>query len=361
MQLHNPVTRAAGLRNVMLKAKGAKRQFFIAKIAGSGQEAKPARIFHDYFRWRDYIKNPDWLAAAKDEVWSPKFLGLAAGFPKLADQYPCYPAAQAMAVNDDPRAWNRVFTVQVAGCDYACVWCYVPKKLNQAQEAWGKYFTAKEIVDEFLAAREQHAKRMNVLRLSGGEVALVPELVVDVVAELKKRELDKEVYVWIDCNLSFPKWIRAIRKKFGEAIKSPNVGIVGCFKAANEEDFALTTGAESKFYAKTFLTAQLLLSLGADLYLYLPATVPGSEKEVLIKLRRFAERIAELNKNLPLRLQLQRILDYPATSENRRLAAQEGRVLECDQKAVHEIWYKRILPHMYKPRWLTKYVSQVPL
>lgn len=130
--------------------KGGK--YLISKIGGSKQEGGTRKVLNDYFRYKDYMDNKEWFGASEKEVWSPKFLGMAKNFwakpikeiKKLEYQNPSYFAAYRL--NGDPRNFSKVFTVQLAGCDYDCNYCYVPKELNAANPKLGKYFSAAEII-----------------------------------------------------------------------------------------------------------------------------------------------------------------------------------------------------------------------
>lgn len=360
MILHDPVKRAENIRRRMMK----NGQYLIAKLVGSGQEPDPKKLFHTYFRYKDYIKNLDWSLASKEDVWSSKFLGLGKdNFTKLEFQNPPYCAAWRMG--GDPRYWNRVFTVQLAGCNYACAYCYVPRELNAASPKFGKYFSAQKIVNELIAAKIQYKKEKstNILRLTGGEVAIVPELIIDIYREIKSRKLSKEIYIWCDCNLSTSKFLKVIKDDLEQIFRRKNISITGCFKAAaDSDDFSLITGAQPEFYNEQFEMARFFINIGADFYVYLPAIILGSKADLESKLRRFASKLADINKNLPLRVELLRIKDYPATLINKRLAAAEGRVLpDCDQSAIFELWYNKILPEMYSQNQLNKFCCQISL
>jgi len=51
--MFDPIKRAEILRNNAFK----NGKFLISKVGGSKQEPDPNKLFHDYFRYKDYIKN----------------------------------------------------------------------------------------------------------------------------------------------------------------------------------------------------------------------------------------------------------------------------------------------------------------
>jgi len=97
-------------------------KYLIARIEGSGQEADPNKVLDGYFRYKDYIKNPQWFAASREDVWSSKFIGLNGGadfvgsardLKILEFQNPAYAAAYRLG--GDSRNYSKVFAIQIAG------------------------------------------------------------------------------------------------------------------------------------------------------------------------------------------------------------------------------------------------------
>ena len=339
-------------------------KYLIAKIEGSGQPRKGKKVLDTYFRYKDYMDNKEWLSASLKEVWSPKFLGLNENIDsvsikqvkKLEFQNPSYSAANRLG--GDPREYSKVFTIQLSGCDFDCNYCYVPKQINIANPELGKYFSAKEIVSHFLSAKENSKEPMNVIRISGGNPTIIPEIIVDVYNEIKKQNLD--VYLWIDSNLSTPKYLEKSKEKLKNILNQKNVGVVGCFKGVCKEDFSLLTGAESEYYQKQFETAKWFLERGTDFYVYLPALVYKNNIEE--KLTIFVERLREIDKNLLLRVEVLEIIDYPGAKLNFERAKKLGRPLpETDQKIVFDLWYNKILPKFYSQEDLNKYCCEISL
>lgn len=338
-------------------------KYLIARIEGSGQEKDPNKILDAYFRYKKYMKNEEWFLASLEEVWSAKFLGLTNNFEsksirevkKLEFQNPAYSAA--FRLGGDPRDYSKVFTIQVAGCDLDCNYCYVPKPINVANQNLGIFFSAKEIIDHFLSARERSKEPMKVVRISGGNPTIVPEIIIDVYQEIENRDLN--AYLWVDSNLSTPKYMT--ESELENIINRRNVGVVGCFKGFCKEDFERLTGARQEFYARQFETAKWFLDKKTDLYIYVPALV-YEENKAEEKLRGFIEMQKSLNKNLPLRTEVLEIIDYPGAVLNYKRAEKLGRSIpKIDQRIVFDLWYNKLLPKYYSKEMLNKFCCEVPL
>lgn len=360
MNLYNPFKRAEIVRLKMIK----DGKYLIARIEGSGQERKAEKVLSEYFRYKDYMDDKEWFLAALDEVWSSKFLGLTENIwkvpikevKKLEFQNPAYSAAYRLG--GDPRNYSKVFTIQVAGCDFDCNYCYVPKQLNIANPKLGEYFSAKEMIGYFLSAKKESKEPMNVIRISGGNPTIVPEIIVDIYSEIKNQNLN--VYFWIDSNLSTSKYLKNLEEDLKNILNKKNVGVVGCFKGVSKEDFSLLTGVELDYYQEQFETAKWFLKQKTDFYVYLPALV--YEDDIEKKLTVFMERLRGLNKNLPLRVEVLEIIDYPGANLNIERAKKLGRPMpKTDQRLIFDLWHNKILPKYYSPEDLNKYCCEISL
>jgi uncharacterized Fe-S cluster-containing radical SAM superfamily protein len=364
--MFNPEKRAELVRSKMMK----NGKYLVTRIGGSVQEADPNKILDMYFRYKNYISGDnefenEWLKAPFSEVWSTKFLGLVENFwsrpideiKKLEYQNPPYSAALAFG-RKDPRDYNKVFAVQLSGCTYSCNFCYVPPEINLANPAFGKFFSPKEILNYFLSAKSRSKEPMNVIRITGGEPTIIPEIIVDIYNEIEKRDL--KIYIWIDTNLSMTKYLENIESDLKNIMKKRNVGVVGCFKGFCKEDFSILTGAEPKFYDKQFEAAKLFLDWKTDFYVYLPALIYNDDVEK--KAKGFVQRLQELNKNLPLRVEMLIIKNYPGAVINIREKANQGRPMPTiDQKLVFDLWYNKLLPKLYSKEMLNKFCCEIPL
>jgi uncharacterized Fe-S cluster-containing radical SAM superfamily protein len=367
-------------------------EYFIADYFGS-EMARDTPLTERYFRVREYIKSRDpgdfgqeWLRASHANVWSSKFLGLAEdGFQKLEFQNPGYSAA--FRLGGDPRHHNDTFVIQTNGCNFECSYCYVDRQLNSPELGKGKYFSVKKMLDVFLkerAARQKQGKHLNTIRLSGGEVTcIVPELILDVYKELERRCLSDTVYLWVDCNLSTPKYLQDLQTDLREIGHKKNFGMVGCLKTpgdgqSGQDDFARITKSEPEFFPKQFEVLDFLVNtVRVDMYVYLVPIIWGDRKTYSERLRCCAQRLSKIRPNLPLRTNVLRIRRYAPVEANMRAASREGRPLPRyveanfdewyqkefveDQKAASRIWFEETIPNGHDHDGLQKYRCQVPL
>lgn len=354
----DPIKKAEILREKMMK----DGKYLITKF--DIQEQNTGKVLDAYFRYKNYIDNKEWFSASLKDIWSPKFLGLTQNFwsvpieqtKKLEFQNPPYSAAYRL--DKDPREYNKVFTIQLSGCDYDCNYCYVPRESNVANIKFGKYFSVKEIVNYFLSAAEKSKEPIKVMRISGGNPTIIPEIILDIYNEIRNQNLN--IYLWIDTNLSSLKYLEDLKSDFEKILVQKNIGVVGCFKGTCNEDFSLITGAEPHHYEKQFETAKWFLNRGADFYAYLPALVYGNNVEE--KSRKFIKRLKNLNKNLPLRTEVLEIISYPWAKLNFERTKNLGRPLpKTNQKLVFDIWYNKLLPQFYSQENLNKYCCEMPL
>lgn len=352
--MFNSDQRAQVLRKNLIK----DGKYLLSKIGGAGQDPGERKVLTEYFRYKDYVDDIKWINSTEIEKWSDNFLGFGEnGFKKTEFQNPTYSASYNL--KRDLSEFSKVFTMQVAGCNYSCNYCFVLRELNSANEKYGRFFSAEEIVDEFLRIKKQSEAPMNVIRISGGECMIIPEIIIDVYAEMMKKSPDS--YLWIDTNLSTLEIIKEYRSELQKVLSQKNVGIVGCFKGTTKEDFSIITGAEERFCKEQFETAKLLIELEADFYVYIPAYV-YDKKHVEEKLEGFLFELQKVNKNLPLRLEMLKIEDFPAAKINFELAKKEGRSIpNTSQKAVFDLWYNKLLPKYYTEEELRKFCCEVEL
>ena len=359
--MFDPEKRAELVRPKMMK----NGKYLITKIKGSGEEFKHEEekiVYKDYFKFKWYLK-PEFFSAK--EIWSHKLIGLSENFwsvplrqiKKIRFQNPPYSAAYRLS--KEPKSYNKALTVQVAGCNYECNFCYIPKELNSANLKYGKYFSAKEIIENFSKARKASNEPLNVIRLTGGEVIIVPEIILEIYNEIEKNDLN-EIYIWIDTNLSTKKYLENIESDLKSIIKEKNVGVIGCFKGVCKKDFSIITGCEPNSYENQFETAKLFLDWKADFYTYLPALV--YENNIEGKIKSFIEKLRLLNKNLPLRIEVDMIIEYASAIINMTEKSKQGRSLpKIDQRIFFDLWYNKLLPKYYSKKMLEKFCCEVPL
>lgn len=374
----DPDALATSNRLLMMRKMAGANEYLVAEIEGSGQAGNS---YDTFFRYKDYVKErpglsqamKDWLKVPGSEIWSPKFLGLDSdGVQKLEFQNPAYVAA--LKLGGDPRDYNRVFVVQLIGCTYECPFCYVPKPINDLNDIHGQYFSAKAIVDAFEKLRAKSFKDdgvdIKVIRITGGEApTIVPELIVDIWRELDSRGLCKQVYLWIDTNLSTPFFMKHLGASLKDVLKQQNVGIVGCLKAIGNEstgkiEFSLITNCSEEYFANQFETISLIVKeFEADFYLYIIPIIDGTRQQIEARLFDCVFRLRKIDLNLPLRANIIHIhYDYPPVAVNINNASSQGRKLPpTDEKVVLSLWYNSVLPKLYSDSMLSNFRCQIPL
>lgn len=322
-------------------------KFLLASVEETGQERNSKKVFDRHFRYKQYVKSREWHEDSTTGIWSSKYLGLdpLSGFKKLEYQNPAYSGGKALGA--DPRLYSNAFTVQLAGCDYKCSYCYVPYQINQNKhKCKGVLFSAEQIVDSFLKIRKNNTVPLNVLRISGGNPTIVPEIIIEVVNIINQKKIN-DVYVWVDSNLSNSYYMKLLGQSFIDAISSPNIGIVGCFKGICASDFEKLTGCSAIDYEEQFETARFFLSTGCDFYVYLPTLtfLDDFEREM----RSFFNKLLGLNHSLPARVELLRIINYPASVSNRAYWEQRKRLFpKISQESFHAYWYNVLMPERYR-------------
>lgn len=168
----NPIERGEYLRKSLIYPRASR--FMLADISGSLEEkdtkaSAHAKVVNNFFRTKLYLKPGE----------EDRFRGEPAGI-----------AAKKLGIG--ATACNNVFTTQINGCNLNCWYCYVDRRNLDANIEYGNYFSAEEILLHFLAASkisensEKPDDKLNILRLSGGEVFLVPEIIYYVINTIKK-------------------------------------------------------------------------------------------------------------------------------------------------------------------------------
>jgi hypothetical protein len=98
---------------------------------------------------------------------------------------------------------NLAAIIQLAACNFRCSYCYVDFRHLAGHDSLPT--TASEIIDEFVALRGRLAtqgRSLNILRISGGEPFLAPELILDIDRQMAARGLVGSCMLKVESNLS---------------------------------------------------------------------------------------------------------------------------------------------------------------
>lgn len=216
------------------------------------------------------------------------------GWP--ANPLPIDPACHRLGLPSVDVLRAQVF--QNSACNWRCWYCFVPFPLLLPNSSNAAMMSAAEMIDLHL----KEGDPAKVIDLSGGQPDLTPEWIPWMMAELKKRGLDQEFYLWSDDNLSNDYLFRFLGADEIELIKSyRNYGKVCCFKGFDAESFAFNTDASPQLFDRQFELFGRYLELGIDLYAYATFTSPSPDR-IGEKMAKFLDRLQAVHPNLPLRL-----------------------------------------------------------
>jgi len=242
---------------------------------------------------------------------------------------------------------NAVFLGQINGCNLQCWQCYVDDKNKSANPEYGKFFSAEEILTQFLIESRKAQfltdsdKKLNILRISGGEPFLVPEFIVWMIEAVEKFGLEDFIYLWVDTNLTTGGFYwKYLSEKQREKIRNfKNIGFMGCYKGYDEESFTKTCGAAPEFFKNQFIMHRRLIEEGLDVYSYL-YLLTYSEKNLKERIIGFINRLQkEVDEYAPLRLTTPDVKKYSPTEM--RLTPERELAFELQYQAI-EIWKKEM-------------------
>lgn len=229
----------------------------------------------------------------------------------------------------------RAQAFQVASCNWRCWYCFVPFDRLNGDESVGRWLTAGEMVDLYLA----EPNRPRVIDLTGGQPDLVPEWTVWTMEALVERGLEEECYLWSDDNLSNDYLWRFLSDEQTERLATfRNYGRVGCFKGFDELSFSFNTQADPALFHQQFGLFERMAGLGVDLYGYVTFTTPDA-RSAGNAIPRFLDRLQTIHENLPLRTVPLEIQVF--TPVIGRLRAEHESALQNQQRAI-DLWNREI-------------------
>lgn len=333
MKGYDPIELAKKLRPKMIDLENKK--VLLAVLAGTGQQKDltASRFYEDVFRSKIYTKVED----MELDPFRGEPAGIAAG--KLT-----IPGKTLVT----PRECNAAFLGQINGCNLNCWYCYVDRVCNSANPKFGKYFSAEEYLTQFLIESRKHQNsvnpdlKLNVLRISGGEVFIVPEIIFWIVEAIEKFKLENHIYVWVDCNLVTGDFYwKYLTQEQREKIRNfKNLGVCVCHKGFDRKTFHENTKAAPEFFDEQFKMHRRLIDEGLDVYSYLyPVTssTHNSRKRLTTFMDRLQEEVSEC---APLRMATPPIKVYGPTTK--RLTPEREKALENQWKAM-KIWKEELL------------------
>ncbi len=264
---------------------------------------------------------------------------------------PIDPACKVLGLPSIDMIRAQVF--QNAACNWRCWYCYVPFELLNANPDYSDWLSPVTLIDRYLDQPDPPP----IIDLTGGQPDLVPEWVPWMMAELRNRGLEHQVYLWSDDNLSNDYFWRFLSDADIELVATyGNYGRVCCFKGFNAESFAFNTRAEPALFDQQFELMRELLTLGIDLYAYATFTAP-SRVGIADDMRRFVDRLQMLDENLPLRTVPLQIQEFTPVKE--RLNHVTSEALQNQQIAI-ETWLQE-LERRYSSEERACNIADIPL
>ena len=215
--------------------------------------------------------------------------------------------------------YKRFIAIHSAACTLSCWHCYVAEESKNPE--WGlrenliEYVTTDQIIDAFFEQRDTDEKRgklpANVLRITGGEPFLMPDLILQILEKLSERGKTEEIFIWTETNLT-----PFLRKKgsdqpllekerwvdLDELAKFKNLAIHPCLHGICPSNFHWITGHDPYYFNGLLDGLKILIEHGLDIYPTFGSNVAPSEMVPYI-----FKRLMEIDEKLPLRFAL---IDY---------------------------------------------------
>ncbi len=359
----DPIRFAEKIRPKMIDLKNKKVLLASFKGVSQANDIPEAQKFGDYFRVKVYQKRKE------IEQGKHNFRNEPAG---IASQRLQKSANEYFKQNTEIRTptieeCNGAFLCQVVnGCNLKCWQCYVDDKNKSANPKYGKFFSAEEILTQFLIESRKAQfltnpdRKVNIIRLSGGDPFLVPEIIIWIIEAIEKFELQDFIYLWVDSNLMTGNfyWEYLTPEQRKKIKKFKNIGFMGCYKGYDKESFTKTCGAHPKFFKKQFEMHRQLLAEGLDVYSYLYPLVYSrySTAELKKRISNFISRLQAVGFYSPLRLTTPYTKKYSPTET--RLNPERERALKAQYKVI-EIW-KQEIKKIYGPTVFKQMPHQFP-
>jgi len=244
-----------------------------------------------------------------------------------------YPSIIQSKLGGDWGRYNRIISAQVALCDFYCWYCYVPDELLRGRKV--QYSTPREVMERFLEIRNNDKKQgleSNVLRISGGEPFLAPDLILECLEYLRDNGMEREVLVWSETNLSpFLKeqpdqfvlaeiWLEEQGKSLKDFAFFKNFVLHPCLHGTTSLNFSQTTLVREDFFDPLVEAFGLLIDYRIDIYPTISSnTCPSTHIGDLFL------RLKEIHEKLPLRFALiEYHFDYPIIDERLSRSRRQG-------------------------------------
>ena len=250
--------------------------------------------------------------------------------------------------------FNRLVSLQIPLCPNDCWHCYLPKELYATSGASRDRYeecSAETIINRFLEQRKADKRRSlhsNVLRITGGEPFLVPELIIECLKIIKERKLDDELFLWTETNIE--PFVGEEGKAFMDAEENiailkelgqfSNLVVHPCFHGLSPGEFNIITGRSYEINLEQQIKGlERLLEAGIDVYPTFGSNVCDPSK-----IEGLFGMLKNLSSELPLRVAL---VEYNCDYEPVKVRLKEsGRMTRLySHFASLRIWNELLLKH----------------
>jgi len=282
---------------------------------------------------------------------------IESGFDFYIDSLMDYPSIIQSKLGGKWTSYNMLIAVHVPICPYNCWHCYNDKKLHSPENA--SWVTAKELVAAFRDQRDFDKSReveSNVLRITGGEPFLVPELILECLEELEKQLPNERVFLWTETDLwpfisedgkSFVEQLvvekpEGTRKVLEELAKyRSSLCVHPCLHGLDGKNISEITLQKGLSVEQLLKGLAVFLRYGIDIYPTFGSNVSPPED-----IPTLFQELYKLDRYLPLRFALvQYDLDYPEI-EKRLVEEQKDRKCTLYSKYTNlRIWNSLLMNH----------------
>lgn len=294
----NPIKSAKNLREKLVRPKDSIKEYALASFKGTAME----KYFDESVMVTDFFRPFTPVEPSKHRKLN------GSDFNMFKDTLFDYPIIIQSKLGGNWQKYNRLISIQDGGCNIRCWHCYTDDILRQGPPNPNvRYWTASEIVEEFLWQRERDSevqKETNVLRISGGEPFLVPDLILDCLKRIEDIRKQKEIFIWSETNLSpflkedskslVEQWV-----ELDELARHENFALHPCLHGIDPISLYQNSNVDGAYFSGLLDGLKILIEHNIDIYPTFGSNVcPPKALPELFK------KLVEIDENLPLRFAL---------------------------------------------------------
>jgi uncharacterized Fe-S cluster-containing radical SAM superfamily protein len=210
--------------------------------------------------------------------------------------------------------------VQIGICNFRCFYCYVDFRFLSGRNV--VEVDAEEVINQFLRRRQELKQKgidLNVLRISGGEPMLAPDLTLSCLRKVRELGLEGEVCIKTETNLSplvpidgkcaAERWV-----DLKEFTQYPNFIIHPTFHGIDQDSLRRIAAVNWDEFEMMLDAIRLLLEHQIDFYPSFGANTVAPDQ-----IDDFFDALRAIHPKLPLRIAVRKFdleYDSPATRDN---------------------------------------------